>query len=63
VRAKIFVPTISSPSKIRRIRDYGADLVVSGVRYADALAASQTWAAQSGAMAVHAFDQRETIPT
>ena len=61
VRAKIFVPTISSPSKIQRIREYGADLVVGGDRYADALAASQAWAAQSGAMAVHAFDQRETI--
>ena len=40
---------------------YGADLVVGGDRYSDALAASQAWAAQSGAMTVHAFDQRETI--
>jgi threonine dehydratase len=61
VPAKIFVPTISSPSKIQRIREYGADLVVGGNRYADALAASEAWAAQSGAMTVHAFDQRETI--
>jgi threonine dehydratase len=61
VPARIFVPTISSPSKIQRIREYGADLVVGGERYADALAASQAWAAQSGAMAVHAFDQPETI--
>jgi threonine dehydratase len=61
VPAKIFVPTISSPSKIQRIREYGADLVVGGDRYDDALAASQAWAAQSGAMTVHAFDQRETI--
>lgn len=61
VPAKIFVPTISSPSKIQRIREYGADLVVGGDRYSDALAASQAWAAQSGAMTVHAFDQRETI--
>jgi threonine dehydratase len=61
VPAKIFVPTISSPIKIERIREYGADLVVGGDRYDDALAASQAWAAQSGAMTVHAFDQRETI--
>jgi threonine dehydratase len=61
VPAKIFVPTISSPSKIQRIREYGADLVVGGDRYDDALAASQAWAAQSGAMTVHAFDQLETI--
>jgi threonine dehydratase len=61
VRAKIFVPRISSPAKIARIRDYGADLVVEGEGYADALAASESWAAQSGALPVHAFDQRETL--
>jgi threonine dehydratase len=59
--AKIFVPAISSPAKIARIREYGADLVVGGDRYADALAASETWAARSGALRVHAFDQRETL--
>ena len=61
VRARVFVPTISSPAKIQRIRDYGADLVVGGDRYADALAASQTWATKSGAMPVHAYDQLETL--
>ena len=55
--AHIFVPTVSSPAKIDRIRGYGAELVVTGERYADALAASHAWAAQSGAMPVHAFDQ------
>jgi threonine dehydratase len=59
--ARIFVPAISSPAKIARIRDYGADLVVDGERYADALAASEAWVAQSGALPVHAFDQRETL--
>src|SRR5881397_3807243 len=61
VPARIFVPTISSPAKIDRIRSYGADLVVGGERYADALAASEAWAAQSGALAIHAYDQRETL--
>jgi threonine dehydratase len=61
VRAKIFVPSIASPAKIARIRDYDADLVVAGERYADALSASEAWAAQTGALAVHAFDQRETL--
>src|SRR5512132_2016367 len=42
--AKIFVPSISSPAKLQRIRDYGADLAIEGDRYADALAASETWA-------------------
>jgi threonine dehydratase len=61
VPAKIFVPTVSSPAKLQRIRDYGADLVVEGDRYADALAASEVWAQQSGALRVHAFDQDETM--
>jgi threonine dehydratase len=61
VRAKIFLPIISSPAKIARIRGYGADLVVEGEGYADALAASEAWMAQSDAMAVHAFDQAETL--
>ena len=60
-RARIYVPTVSSPAKIERIRSYGADLVVTGERYADALAASQTWGERSGAMPVHAFDQAETL--
>ncbi len=59
--AKIFVPQISSPAKVERIRGYGADLVVGGAAYADALAASETWAETSGALRVHAFDQRETL--
>jgi len=61
IPAKIFVPTISSPAKVQRIRDYRAELVVTGNRYADALAASEVWAEQSGALSVHAFDQRETL--
>jgi threonine dehydratase len=59
--AKIFVPVVSSPSKIERIRSYGAALVVGGERYADALAASEAWAAESGALTIHAYDRRETL--
>jgi threonine dehydratase len=60
-KARIFVPTISSPAKIARIRAYGAELAVVGETYADALAASEAWRAQSGALAIHAFDQVETM--
>jgi threonine dehydratase len=59
--ARIFVPEVASPAKLERIRGYGADLVVTGERYADALAASEEWAAQSGALAVHAYEQVETL--
>ena len=61
VPARIFVPTVSSPAKIDRIRSYGAELTVTGARYAEALAASVEWASISGALQVHAFDQIETV--
>ena len=59
--ATIFVPTVASPAKIADIRSYGGRLVIGGDRYADALDASERWAAESGAMKIHAFDQRETL--
>ena len=61
VPAKIFLPQISSPAKLERIRGYGADLAVVDGLYAEALAASEEWAKRSGALAVHAFDQDETL--
>jgi threonine dehydratase len=61
VPAKIFVPTVASSAKIQQITEYGANLVIGGERYADALAASEAWMARSGAMPIHAFDQRETL--
>ena len=61
VPATIFVPTVSSPAKMERIRGYGANLVVTGDRYDDALTASRAWAAESGALPVHAYDQVETL--
>jgi len=61
IPARIFVPTVASQEKIDRIRGYGAELVVTGERYAEALAASERWQTESGALAVHAYDQPETL--
>jgi threonine dehydratase len=61
VPATIFVPAICGRAKIDAIRSSGADLRIGGDRYADAWAAAQAWAAESGAAQVPAFDQRETI--
>ena len=61
VEARIFVPTISSPAKIELIRSYGADLVVEGERYADALERCEAYVAASGARSVHAYDQPATL--
>jgi threonine dehydratase len=61
VAATIFVPEVASPAKLRQIRGYGATLIVGGDRYADALAASEAYVAETGALAVHAYDQVETL--
>ena len=61
VPAKIFVPRIASPAKIKQIEAYGATLEVAGERYADALAACEIWTSASGALPIHAFDQIETL--
>lgn len=61
VPATVFVPKISAPAKLERIRGYGARLVIAGDRYADALAASEIYAAETGALTIHAYDQTETL--
>jgi len=61
VPARVYVPTVASRTKVDRIRSYGAELVVGGERYADAYTESERWSAQSGAMTIHAYDQRETL--
>jgi threonine dehydratase len=59
--ATIFVPSVASPTKVDRIRSYGAELVIAGDRYADSLEASEEWTKQSGAMPIHAYEGDETL--
>src|SRR5215204_2055567 len=59
--ATIFVPSVASKTKLDRIRQYGAELVIAGDRYAESLEASQAWAAQSGALPIHAYEGTETL--
>jgi threonine dehydratase len=61
VPATIFVPSVTSPAKTERIRGYGAELVIAGDRYADALAASDRFVQERGGVPIHAFDQPETL--
>jgi threonine dehydratase len=55
-KAEIFVPTISSPNKVNRLRQYGAATTITGRDYFEALAASRERAVITGALAVHAYD-------
>ncbi len=61
VPATIFVPDVASPAKQAAIRGSGANLVISGSLYADALAASEAHIERTGAMPIHAYDQAETL--
>lgn len=61
IRARIFVPEIAGPVKIAKIKAHGADVHVEGATYFDALALCDRYVAQSGALAVHAYDSPETI--
>lgn len=59
--AAIFVPEISSPAKVQRLRGFGAEVVVGGSFYADAYTASVERASGSGALLAHAYDQPEVV--
>ena len=59
--ANIFVPEISSPAKIARIRRSGAALHIEGARYADALENCERFQAESGAIGVHAYAEPLTV--
>ncbi len=61
IKATIFIPTIAAPAKLRAIRDSGADVVVTGATYAEALAASAARVEATGALIVHAYDQPEVV--
>jgi threonine dehydratase len=59
--ATIFVPSVASPAKVDRIRRSGAELVIAGDRYADALEASHEWTERTGALPIHAYEANETL--
>ena len=61
VRAEVFVPETSSAAKRAKLAELGAVVTVTGASYADALAASLERQAQTGALLMHAYDQREVV--
>ncbi|GAA1005540.1 threonine dehydratase [Acrocarpospora pleiomorpha] len=57
VRAEIFVPEVCAPVKIAGLRALGAEVVIGGAIYQEALEASGKRAAETGAVEIHAYDQ------
>lgn len=61
VRCEVFVPTVSSEAKRAKLRELGAELVVTGAAYGDALQACLARQAETGALLTHAYDQPEVV--
>jgi threonine dehydratase len=61
LKAEIFVPTLTPPTKVARIAGYGAHVVQTGATYAEALAASRDRQATTGALEVHAYDHADVL--
>ena len=59
VRCEVFVPEVSPQAKRSRLRDLGADVVVTGAAYAQAFEACVERQRESGALLMHAYDQIE----
>lgn len=55
-KAEIIVPTIAAPAKVARLRSYGAIVKQVGAVYAEARAASEARAAETGALIVPAYE-------
>ncbi|MFF4614274.1 pyridoxal-phosphate dependent enzyme [Nonomuraea jabiensis] len=61
VRAEIFVPEVTSPVKVAGLEALGAHITQTGAIYSEAAEAAAKRAAESGALAVHAYDQAEVV--
>jgi threonine dehydratase len=61
VQCEVFVPTVCSPAKQARLRELGAQVVVVGAVYAEALQACLVRQQQTGALPTHAYDQPEVV--
>jgi threonine dehydratase len=59
VPATVFVPTTASPTKLRRLEEYGATVIARGREYADAYDAAMEHVSGTGAVYCHAYDQPE----
>lgn len=60
-RAEIYVPSLATALKRKMLTNLGAQVVVAGNNYVEALAASEARAAETGALKVHAFDDPATV--
>ena len=61
VPAEVFVPSVTSPTKRARLSALGAEVVIAGEVYAEALQACEARQRETGALMTHAYDQPEVV--
>jgi threonine dehydratase len=61
VACEVFVPLLASQAKRDRLRQLGANVVVMGAAYSEALEACLLRQRASGALLLHAYDQLEVV--
>jgi threonine dehydratase len=61
VKCEVFVPIVSSPMKQAKLRELGANVVVTGAVYSEALEACIARQQETGALLTHAYDQPEVV--
>jgi threonine dehydratase len=61
VRCEVFVPEVSSLAKRAKLAALGAEVVVTGAAYSEALQACLARQQQTGALLTHAYDQSEVV--
>jgi len=61
VPCEVFLPVVSSEAKRAKLRALGAQVVVGGEVYGDALAACLARQRETGALLTHAYDQPEVV--
>jgi threonine dehydratase len=59
--AEIFVPVITPKNKVDRLKKYGAAITITGNSYSEALEASRKRATETGAVAIHAYDDARVL--
>jgi threonine dehydratase len=61
VRARIYVPLDAPMAKVEACQNYGAELLLEGERFEDAMTAAQAYVEESGATFVHPFEDPRVI--
>jgi threonine dehydratase len=60
-KAETFVPTTASPTKVERLKSYGAEIFQIGTEFAETYPASMDRQKQTGSLAIHAYDSPATL--